>query len=69
MLIGLMRVLSDMEQSVQNKEDEIALKSIRDCKAGLEKQIAKMDSLEAGFDKIAERSREYLCHNCYLVTD
>lgn len=54
-----MHVLDDMEKSVRNKDDEIALKSIRECRAGLEKQIAKMDSLEAGFDKIAERSRKY----------
>ena len=38
----------------------MALRSVRESKTGLEKLVGKMDSFEARFDKIAERSRKYL---------
>jgi len=55
-----MHVLDDLEHVAHGSHDDITLRAIRECKAALEKQIAKMDGLEAGFDKIAERSRK--CH-------
>ncbi|KAK0192988.1 putative peripheral membrane protein [Armillaria mellea] len=33
-----------------------ALSAVRECRTGLEKLVLKMDSLESGFDRIAERS-------------
>lgn len=34
----------------------MALSSVQEARAGLDKLISKMDTLESGFDKIAERS-------------
>ncbi|KAL1744863.1 hypothetical protein HDZ31DRAFT_63668 [Schizophyllum fasciatum] len=36
--------------------DEKALEAVQQCRAGLEKLVTKMDGLESGFDRIAERS-------------
>ncbi|KAF8627343.1 hypothetical protein AX15_004415 [Amanita polypyramis BW_CC] len=51
---GLLRVFDDLEQYASY--DPTALKSVRECRAALDRLIGKMDSLESGFDKIAERS-------------
>ncbi|KAL0959683.1 hypothetical protein HGRIS_011381 [Hohenbuehelia grisea] len=53
---GLLRVLADLEQHSRSTNDAIALGAIAECRASLEKLIIKMDSLESGFDRIAERS-------------
>ncbi|KAK7041445.1 oligomeric, coiled-coil, peripheral membrane protein [Paramarasmius palmivorus] len=53
---GLLRVLDELEEVSQSQNDSAALSAVRECKTGLERLVAKMDGLEAGFDKIAERS-------------
>ncbi|KAJ6624249.1 putative peripheral membrane protein [Mycena sp. CBHHK59/15] len=53
---GLLRVLDDLENASRTSNDLIALAAVRECRAALEKLIVKMDSLESGFDRIAERS-------------
>lgn len=56
-IVGLLRVLDDLEQASRNGNDPEALSAVRECRTGLEKLVLKMDSLESGFDRIAERSR------------
>lgn len=53
---GLLRVLEDLERYARSTGDPEALKTVQECKASLDKLVIKMDSLEAGFDRIAERS-------------
>lgn len=53
-----MHVLDDLEHFARDSSNPIALTSVQDARAGLEKLIVKMDSLESGFDRIAERSRK-----------
>ncbi|GLB42084.1 putative autophagy-related protein 11 [Lyophyllum shimeji] len=53
---GLLRVLDDLERYAQSSGDAAALRAVRECRAALDKLVAKMDGLEAGFDRIAERS-------------
>ncbi|KAF8155845.1 putative peripheral membrane protein [Crassisporium funariophilum] len=53
---GLLHVLEDLEKYSSSTNDPAALKATRECRTALEKLITKMDNLEAGFDKIAERS-------------
>ncbi|KAF4618429.1 hypothetical protein D9613_010150 [Agrocybe pediades] len=52
----LFRVLEDLEKYSLSNSNEISLKTVRECRSSLEKLITKMDNLEVGFDKIAERS-------------
>ena len=52
-----MRVLDDLERFAREAQSPDALESIREARAGIEKLINKMDTLESGFDRIAERSR------------
>ena len=51
-----MQVVNDLEHFAQQAQDPIALASIKETRAGFEKLINKMDSLESSFDRIAERS-------------
>ncbi|KAF7377787.1 ATG11 domain-containing protein [Mycena sanguinolenta] len=53
---GLLRVLDDLENASRDANDLVALEAVRECRASLDKLIVKMDSLESGFDRIAERS-------------
>ncbi|OCH89638.1 hypothetical protein OBBRIDRAFT_794051 [Obba rivulosa] len=53
---GLLQILGDLEHFANSSQDSAALSSVQEARAGLEKLIGKMDSLEAGFDRIAERS-------------
>ncbi|KAF7360793.1 ATG11 domain-containing protein [Mycena venus] len=53
---GLLRVLDDLEAAARDANDLIALAAVRECRAALDKLVVKMDSLESGFDRIAERS-------------
>lgn len=53
-----MRVLDDLDHFARESPDPAALTSVNDVRTGLEKLVSKMDNLEAGFDRIAERSRE-----------
>jgi len=54
-------VLTELEAYAQTQlnNSPIALDAVRSCRESLEKLITKMDALEAAFDKIAERSREW----------
>ena len=54
-----MHTLEDLEHFAQDGHNSIAQASVREVKAALERLVVKMDGLEAGFDKIAERSCEY----------
>ncbi|KAF8218322.1 putative peripheral membrane protein [Mycena galopus ATCC 62051] len=53
---GLLRVLDDLENASRDANDLVALAAVRECRAALDKLVVKMDSLESGFDRIAERS-------------
>ena len=56
--LDILHVLSDLETYAQTAEDgETALASLREIRVNLEKLVQKMDALESGFDRIAERSR------------
>ncbi|KAA1472524.1 putative peripheral membrane protein [Dentipellis sp. KUC8613] len=53
----LLKVLKDLEQYAETLSDaDGALRSIRETRNNLEKLVSKMDALESGFDRIAERS-------------
>jgi autophagy-related protein 11 len=51
--------LDELESYARTSDAPTAIKSVQECRASLEKLISKMDKLELGFDKIAERSREF----------
>ncbi|KZT65321.1 putative peripheral membrane protein [Daedalea quercina L-15889] len=52
----LLHVLDDLERFAEDSQDPAALSSVREARSSLDKLIGKMDSLESGFDRIAERS-------------
>ncbi|KAK2461273.1 hypothetical protein APHAL10511_006800 [Amanita phalloides] len=51
---GLLSMFDDLGQHAS--QDPVALNAVKECRAGLDKLVSKMDSLESSFDKIAERS-------------
>ncbi|KAF5356786.1 hypothetical protein D9756_006559 [Leucocoprinus leucothites] len=53
---ALVQVLDDLEQYTKASNDDIALRAVNECKVSLNRLIVKMDGLETGFDRIAERS-------------
>ncbi|KAJ7802672.1 putative peripheral membrane protein [Mycena olivaceomarginata] len=53
---GLLHVLDDLENASRAANDLVALAAVRECRAALDRLVVKMDSLESGFDRIAERS-------------
>ncbi|KAF5390754.1 hypothetical protein D9757_004449 [Collybiopsis confluens] len=53
---GLLHVLNDLEELSRTNNDIPALNAVQECRGSLEKLVVKMDSLESGFDRIAERS-------------
>ncbi|KAI0064232.1 putative peripheral membrane protein [Artomyces pyxidatus] len=56
-VIDLLHVLEDLERVAHALDDgSIALNTIRETRIPLEKLVNKMDGLESGFDRIAERS-------------
>lgn len=55
-----MRLLGDLEKFAHTNNAPMALRAVQDCRVAMEKQISKMDGLELAFDKIAERTRQYL---------
>ena len=57
--VDFMAMLDDLERFARENSDDVALKSVQEARSGLEKLIAKMDSLESGFDRIAERSCKF----------
>ena len=50
-------MLDDLENYAKTSNDDVSLRAVNECKASLNKLIIKMDGLETGFDRIAERSR------------
>lgn len=57
--LALIHVLDDLEQFAKLSDDDIALQAVTECRTSLQKLVVKMDSLEVGFDRIAERSRKF----------
>ncbi|EIN08294.1 hypothetical protein PUNSTDRAFT_143929 [Punctularia strigosozonata HHB-11173 SS5] len=51
----LMRFMNELE-GFAHTLDPVAVETVKEAKFGLEKLIAKMDGLEASFDRLAERS-------------
>jgi hypothetical protein len=60
--LGLLRVLDDLEQFALSTNDHAAISAVRESRGALEKLVNKMDSLETGFDRIAERSCKLLIY-------
>ena len=57
----LLRILEDLERYAQSlKDNDVALANVRETRANLQRLVDKMDALEVGFDRIAERSRSSL---------
>lgn len=52
----LLQVLSDLESWARSGSDPVAMGSVQEARSAVDKLIVKMDNLEAGFDRIAERS-------------
>ena len=56
--IGLLHILEDWERYARSLEDNgMALANVRETRTGLQRLVSRMDALESGFDRIAERSR------------
>jgi hypothetical protein len=53
----LLRLFDELEHLAQSFDAD-ALAALRQTRAALDKAVAKMDSLESGFDRIAEKSCE-----------
>ncbi|TFK84892.1 hypothetical protein K466DRAFT_588523 [Polyporus arcularius HHB13444] len=51
-----LRVLEDLEHFAKEANDSVAEASVHEARSKLDKLIGKMDTLESGFDRIAERS-------------
>ena len=56
--IGLVGVLDDLEHFAKSTGDAAAMSSVKEARASMERLIGKMDGIESGFDRIAERSCE-----------
>ncbi|KAG1902186.1 putative peripheral membrane protein [Suillus fuscotomentosus] len=64
----LLQVLGDLESWARSSSDPVAMGSIQEARSAVNKLITKMDNLEAGFDRIAERSCDTLGITTVLVT-
>ncbi|KAH9962908.1 hypothetical protein BC827DRAFT_1195700 [Russula dissimulans] len=54
---GFLRVLEDLERYAQSLRDNgVTLANIRETRANLQRLVDRMNTLETGFDRIAERS-------------
>ena len=53
-------MLDDLERFARDAKDPAAEGSVQEARLKLDKLIDKMDSLEPGFERIAERSRTYV---------
>ena len=58
--LDFLRVLDDLEHFAKESSDTVAEASVQEARLKLDKLIGKMDSLESGFDRIAERSCMFL---------
>lgn len=56
-----MTMFSDLERFAHESPYPSALEAVKEARTALEKLIARMDTLESGFDRIAERSCESTC--------
>ena len=65
--LGLLRVLDDLEQFARSSNDHAAIGAVRESRGALEKLVNKMDSLETGFDRIAERSCKGFIHYDHII--
>lgn len=54
----LLQVLTDLETYARSSSNPAAMSSVQEARTAMEKLITKMDNLETGFDRIAERSCE-----------
>lgn len=54
---AFLQVVHDLEEYAREISDPAILNSVQEARFALEKLVQKMDNLEAGFDRIAERSR------------
>lgn len=54
---AFLQVVHDLEEYARESSDPAILNSVQEARFALEKLVQKMDNLEAGFDRIAERSR------------
>ncbi|KAI0792411.1 putative peripheral membrane protein [Abortiporus biennis] len=61
-----LHVLDDLDRFARESPDPAALASVTEARSGLEKMIGKMDSLETGFDRIAERSLTEVDEQAYV---
>ncbi|CDO68658.1 hypothetical protein BN946_scf184790.g7 [Trametes cinnabarina] len=52
----LLHILDSLQHNAEQSRDAAALESLSEARSKLDKLIGKMDNLEAGFDRIAERS-------------
>ncbi|KAF8267535.1 hypothetical protein EI94DRAFT_1730240 [Lactarius quietus] len=53
----LLRVLEDLERYAQSlRDNDVALGNIQETRTNLQRLVDRMDALESGFDRIAERS-------------
>lgn len=66
-LTDLRRVLDDLEHFAQESGSEPALASVQESRHALEKLVVRMDGLESGFDRIAERSRTSITDRLILI--
>ena len=55
-LLDFFRMLDDLEHFARDSQDQAAEVSVQEARSKLEKLVGKMDGLESGFDRIAERS-------------
>ena len=62
-----MNVLNDLDHFARESPHPAALNSIKEARTGLERLINKMDTLESGFDRIAERSCELFLLSSRMV--
>lgn len=53
---AFLHFMDELDQVLQTQNDTIALTTVRECRAALDKLVQKMDSIESGFDRIAEKS-------------
>lgn len=60
-LLDLMTMFSDLERFARESPYPSALAAVKEARTALEKLITRMDTLESGFDRIAERSCEFPC--------
>lgn len=67
--LDFLRVLDDLEHFAKDAKDLAAEASVQEARLKLNKLIGKMDSLESGFDRIAERSCLYALCGCMCLAD